>query len=76
MCINKSLAVDEVTFLNIHCKGQTIGDVTFIRSKGKYAMMDVGEPKAEVKKVKKKKIFHYLKKSVSITLKNTLPIMK
>ena len=40
--INKSLEEDKVTFLNIHKKGQTVGDAIVIQSEGQYAMIDVG----------------------------------
>jgi len=54
--INKSLAVDEVTFLNINNEVQNIGDAIVIHSGNKYAMIDVGlskDPTGENKEDKK-----------------------
>jgi len=71
ICINKSLADkitdDEIVFLNIHNTVQRIGDVIFIHSQGKNAMIDVDlkkdpDGKNEEKKKKKRINFKRVKK--------------
>jgi len=62
ICINKSstdkITDDEIVFLNIHNTVQRIGDVIFIHSQGKTAMIDVGlkkDPNGKNEEEKKQK---------------------